>query len=249
MLGLLLSFQKLFKNSHNTPCVSFISSKQCRNLFELLFCETLDPIGGILLKGERKEQLKWSLTNWPQSPLPLGCSGHEVEEWGERSKTGWDGQGKDVFLYCLGFSLTLTLFLVREKIFPKSSLLSLPMTMIGISPSYLLPCVSRRGSKRATSWASRSQPWSTHHSSVYTCIVKKTLKFLRTLLFKMSVEFIMEFELLAIKLHQQCITWHSFNCTYTMEKTTVWCLIQSINATKLVQGYHKSWLSIVVDKD
>lgn len=34
-----------------------------------------------------------------------------------------------------------------------------------------------------------------------------------------------------------------------MGKPTVWCLIQSINATKLVQGYHKSWLSIVVDKD
>lgn len=114
MLGLLLSFQKLFKNSHNRPCVSFISSKQCRNLFELLFCETLDPIGGILLKGERKEQLKWSLTNWPQSPLPLGCSGHEVEEWGERIKTGWDGQGKDVFLYCLGL-LPLLCFKLGKK--------------------------------------------------------------------------------------------------------------------------------------
>lgn len=27
-----------------------------------------------------------------------------------------------------------------------------------------------------------------------------------------------------------------------------WCLIQSMYATKLVQGYRNSWLSIAVDK-
>lgn len=51
----------------------------------------------------------------------------------------------------------------------------------------------------------------------------------------------MEFELLAIKLQQQCITWHSYNCTYTMEKT----MLNPNNATKLLQGYNKRLLWIV----